>query len=388
MVVVLALFASGVLTTKGGGGGAIQGESSASALAVANAYAKTFPGGPWNISGLAGLHLTTAHTLSLLGSGSLSTCAMEGTQNYTVSASSGNYSSGNFPVWEVDYFNASGTLNLLVVGSQVVAHLLEVGPGHCTSLRLGPTLLNTSGISSVAAAPAALSYNNLSGFAAAHSQADAQAVLRGGEWWFTYTSCDLFYDTGAPAAGAAAEAGVSTATGRLDPNATYFDAMTVCALRYWYGQEIPPSSLFAVGNPMGGTCPMGFTFATDGCLAGDYTYWLTIETSYLDFVGVQLSVDTSTGATYNLPAASPGGFSILNPEEEVAAQSPIAGSHPMQSYGFTVWNSGVSPTDLLPTNDTILIDMGTLNPTGMGLTFVVGCPLFPPGQTTPPLSLP
>lgn len=161
VIVVLALFATGVLPGKGGGSAV---NSSATALAAANAYAKTVPGGPWNLSVMEGLDLTIAHTISLLLYGSSPSCVKIGTQNYTIPSNSGTYSNGDFTTWELRYLNATGALTLAVTGGQVVAHLVE-WPVSC-SVRVypGPGVLHVGNVTSTQAASAALADANVSSF--------------------------------------------------------------------------------------------------------------------------------------------------------------------------------------------------------------------------------
>jgi len=390
VIVVVALFATGILSTKGGGSSS--GTSSDIALAAANAYAKTVSGGPWSISGLVGIDLSITHTLSLLNGLSPSYCTLLGTQNYTIPASSGTYSNGNLATWLVGYINASSTLDVVVSNGQVVAHLEEVGPlsgNHCSGTYPGPAPLNTTGISSVTAASTALSDKNVSAFVAAHPTADARMFLFDGEWNIDYTTCDYFYDPGAPAQGAEVDAAVNVATGKLDVNYTESLTSAVCLDRFWYGQQIPASDLFAATNPIRGTCPAGSTFATQGCLAGDFTYRLSIETSYIPFGSIHFSVDTKNGSSYNL--TGPGGFTVLTFQGTVAAQRGIPSGQQMTMMdgNFLVYGQGVQGGSLLPTNDTILLDMGTSNPAGLGLTFSDFIPsqvLY--GPSTPPVPLP
>lgn len=385
VIVVLALFATGVLPGKGGGAGT--GNSSATALAAANAYAKTVPGGPWNLSGMEGLDLTVAHTISLLLYGSSPSCVEVGTQNYTIPSNTGTYSNGDFTTWEFSYLNATGALNLAVTGGRVVAHLVEWPVSCAVRTYPVPGPLHVGNVTSTQAASAALADANVSSFVSAHPAADARAFQFRGYWDIDYTTCDYFYSPGAPAQGAEVDVGVNATTGQLNVNDTESLPSAVCALRFWSEQSIAPSDLFAVGHPIAGTCPTGSTFAANGCLAGDYTYRMTIVTSYVTIASVYLWVNTPTGPAYNL--TGPGGFSVLTPQGAVAAQTAITSGQPMgMNRTFAVYGPGVLVGDLLPANDSIVLDMGTSNPAGLGLTFIVESGFFYPAASTPPVSLP
>jgi flagellin-like protein len=143
----------------------------------------------------------------------------------------------------------------------------------------------------------------------------------------------------------------------------------------------PIGSAFTVGpNPSPGSakCAAGGTFATTGCLAGDYTYTLTIESSSVNFGNVLFQVKTAAGANY--VATGSGGFSVLNITGKVAAQFAAPGNAmAMTSGGFSVYSAtagtcGItavlcSASTSLSNLYSIVIDMGTANPAGQGLTF-------------------
>jgi len=151
---------------------------------------------------------------------------------------------------------------------------------------------------------------------------------------------------------------------------------------------VPIGSAFAVGNPVLGQCSAGDSFAVNGCNAGDYTYTLTIEISSVEFGNVLFTVRTASGSNYTVLPGS-GGFSIVAITGEVAAQtnSTQMGNTLWMSTNWFTYGPGYVPSYPLTSIDTILIDMGKANPTGLGLTFVV----FGSGNysgSTPPLALP
>jgi flagellin-like protein len=143
----------------------------------------------------------------------------------------------------------------------------------------------------------------------------------------------------------------------------------------------PIGSAFAVGpvpTPPVSQC----TAAGGGCLgATDYTYSLMIASSSVTFGDVLFEVKTISGSLYS--ATTFGGFTILNATGGVAASYTVsAGAVPMAmpSGGFTTWGGSAACGILgaacgvnspLTNVYTLVIDMGTKNPSGLGLTFTV-----------------
>jgi flagellin-like protein len=143
----------------------------------------------------------------------------------------------------------------------------------------------------------------------------------------------------------------------------------------------PIGSAFSAGSPISGKCITGDTYAlvtmtttTYGCLAGDYIYTLTVETTGAAFGNVLFEVKTATGTIDTTAGAN--GFTVLTIGSLVAAQSPAYTTLAMTGP-FSTYNTGsVCNTNTCTTSTpwssiyTIMIDMGTVNPVGTGLTFV------------------
>jgi len=152
--------------------------------------------------------------------------------------------------------------------------------------------------------------------------------------------------------------------------------------------EVPIGAAFAAGDPVEGICQSGYAYSVNGCEAGDYVYSLTIESSSVDFGNVLCEVETSSGAVYSMPSLS-GGFSIISPSVYVAAQAtPITtGQGMVMNNTWSAYVTGTSASTQLTSLYTILIDMGTVDPTSLGLQFVVlGTGGY--GGTTAPVALP
>jgi archaeal type IV pilus assembly protein PilA len=153
----------------------------------------------------------------------------------------------------------------------------------------------------------------------------------------------------------------------------------------------PIGTAFSVGNPTSSICATGNTYGTNGCKAADYIYTLTVETATASFASVQFEVKTSAGAI--LTAASAGGFTVENVAGAIAAQSTASTTMAMSStfttYGASPICNGVacSTSTTFSSIYTIVIDMGTGNPTGQGYTFVaIGTGSY--SGTTSPVALP
>jgi len=146
-------------------------------------------------------------------------------------------------------------------------------------------------------------------------------------------------------------------------------ATSFMALAPW--RTTPIGTAFAAGDPIANTCAVSSTFSVNGCKAGDYIYEITIETSsQVAFDNVLLEVKTSTGAIESHVGA--GGFSIMSIGGQVLAQTPIPGGESMAMVStFTTYGIGVWPETYLTSVYSILLDMGTANPAGLGYTFVV-----------------
>jgi hypothetical protein len=393
VVVTVVLIAPGVLTTSAYSGGPV---SSDVAIAVANGFTNNTSGGPWSLVFVTGQDSTVGHSVTLSGFlGQHSGCNISGSANYTMPGYAGNYSDGKFTLWLLDYYNATGELEVAVVNGQVVAHLATwEGPCLPQNQPFVYSPIPSGVASSATAAAAVLQDPNVSAFVSTHSSVEASAFLSPWglnswgksqlTWSFEYSACASYFTRGTPAEGGLVDAHANSTTGTLDLGSTYYDPNYPCILN-WAG-TLPPSDVFALGNPVFGMCPRGFNFTTNGCLEGDYTYTVPINTSYQTFWGLnfQVSDPGTPGEFYNL--SSPGGFSILAPNGTVAARTNIsAGSVMRTSFGFSYFGPG-SELGVIPTTDTILLDMGTSDPAGLGLSLAATSSYF--NGSTPPVTLP
>lgn len=391
VIVVVALLLSGLIPTSGSGGGSGGAgvETSSEAMAVANSVASGVAHGPWALNGVGGLSVLNPSTETLPYN--VHDCAATGSSNFTIPASTGEYSTGRLSSWTFEYVNETRTAFLILqVANGQVSELLLQG-ANCPIFSIGAPI-ETPFVSSDVAASAALNSGNISGFVGNHSSAAAeeeliqQGAANGGlQWLLTYTTCSPIFSPGVPSQGSVVQAFVNATTGLL--NHTDSQPSSNCAFAFYRVSQIPIEEAFVVTNPVLSMCPSGSTFATNGCSAGDYTYSISITTSYLWFFPTGFWLDEASGSVYY--ATGDGGFSVLTSSGSVAAQTAVAAQTPMaMPHSFTTFGSGVSGISTISTSDTILIDMGTLDPAGMGLTFEANGPSDAFTGNTPPLTLP
>ncbi|MGA8711246.1 MAG: hypothetical protein WB786_08500 [Thermoplasmata archaeon] len=133
----------------------------------------------------------------------------------------------------------------------------------------------------------------------------------------------------------------------------------------------PIGSAFSVGNPVASVCASGATFSTTGCLAGDFTYNLTIESSTVTFGSVLFHVATPSGAVYVATGGEPG-FSIHGSNWAIVAQYATTGGAMAMTSGWTYFG-GVNASTPLTSQDSILVDVGIVNPAHQGYLFATDC---------------
>ena len=148
---------------------------------------------------------------------------------------------------------------------------------------------------------------------------------------------------------------------------------------------LPPiSAEFVVGPATLGKCLFGNTFAMNGCDAIHFEYVINIQKSNVSSGEVAFEVNTDAGVVAGLAAGL--GFSMLNAAGGVLVQFPVHDGY--MGMNSSAWNYGTGRRVRRPflVSDVIILDAGTNNPLGEGLTFVV-IGTGPYGGFTPPLSL-
>ncbi len=124
-----------------------------------------------------------------------------------------------------------------------------------------------------------------------------------------------------------------------------------------------------IGNPGGAggaawsICPTGSTFISSGCHAGDYVYTAGVEESTISFGVVQFEVVTAAGDVVSI--VGPGGFAVLPISGPPVARFAVASGGAMLLVpGGWTYTMGISNATALTTLDSIVLDMGTVNPVG------------------------
>jgi hypothetical protein len=379
VVVALVLAASGGLFSTGPSSAAVP-ESSSTALAQADALARSTAGGPWSLSEVAGVGFTAPYSNDTPPTNS-SSCGVSDFSGINLPAYTGNYSSGKLPNWVFTFVDLEANTEIVVFVQNGHASLVEKlsGPG-CLSGGPGTSPLPATFVNSTQVAAALLETQNFSAFVRANPSANAELALFSAEltpgpevteWLAIYTTCDLQSPRNGPANGSFAYGDVNASTGLVF--GTSYSTGENCTTGMTPGNQsgsMPIGTAFAAGNPLASNCPTGSTFARNGCNAGDFTYSLTVESSTVDLDNVLFEVETSVGDPY--APGSPAGFSILNGSGYAEAEYAVPSSGGLvMTMPFGTFGTGITGATPITSVDSILIDMGTANPTGLDLQFVV-----------------
>src|SRR5580658_3737776 len=147
----------------------------------------------------------------------------------------------------------------------------------------------------------------------------------------------------------------------------------------------PIGSALAVGGGSPATKCSGVGIPTIGCLAAnDHVYTLVVAHSTVAFGDVLFEVKTPTGVPYI--ATTDGGFNILNIVGSTVAAYNLTVSGPLVVPDSGSWayfsGTGVGAGTPLTTTSTIVVDMGSVDPTGQGYEFLVAGTGHYSGTTT------
>jgi hypothetical protein len=154
--------------------------------------------------------------------------------------------------------------------------------------------------------------------------------------------------------------------------------------------SVPPSvcgalecgPAFVMGNPIESRCAGNDTFPVNGCLGGDYSYMLTVEQSSFPFGDISFRVVNSSGSV--IIATGALGFSVTNLTSTVVAQSAVDAGVMAMISGWT-YASGTSSSTPLTNIYGVVVDMGSVDPTGRGYGFVAVVMSPAMGENTLPL---
>jgi len=395
VLLVVSLALAGVLHLGGGGssGSTANTSTEESAAATSGNLASGISGGPWSLVDAFGSDSTTTvtHNASSAFPGNATCYLQNGTiSSVTVPAYSGNYSNGMAQLWLFEYYHADHAL-LIVVQNGAAHEVGEVGGPGCYFTG-APTLLPSGLVDSSAAAQAAVRTSAGASFARTYASANATYSLLNQGIYVRGTLTNLsVWDIDFQACSANTTQSFSSVVYATNATVLMADSSTGGSCG-GSPHSIPIGTAFAAGNPISSVCATGDTYAANGCLAGDYTYTLTIETATASFASVLFEVRTPTGAIVNAPSV--GGFTVVNIMGQIAAQmttptTALVMNTTFGTYGASPVCNGEAcgPSTVFTSIYSIVIDMGTGNPTGQGYSFVVvGTGAY--SGTTAPLSLP
>ena len=152
-----------------------------------------------------------------------------------------------------------------------------------------------------------------------------------------------------------------------------------------------PSSMVPIGTVLNfgsatlTVCPAGRTFASVGCVGGDYLYAVNITGASIALGAFGLIVANGSGVVWT--GDSNAGMTLIDAHDSILAQFATFGG-PMRESSNWVYENSTSASTQLSTSDALLLDMGRSSPAGLGLTLSA----FPLGDdgytgTTSPTSL-
>lgn len=377
VLLLLVVILPSLSTSSGspGSGGGLASEQTAAA--IAGSFTNRLAGGPWQLVDAFG-SLTTTETVVSISNlfPSNASCPLldQTVASVELAPFNGTYESGLAEAWVFLYW-ASGVggnsaLGIFVQSGSAVELGEESGAGCYITT---PLTLGTDLIDSTAAAQAAVATASGSTFIAAVHHANA-----------TYSLEPVSYTSGGSSKTASlwyvlfsGKAGSATRTFGAELYAN--NGTVLCTTGYKLPcvslvTPVPIGSAFSAGAPVSSICPAAYTYAANGCKAADYIYTLTVETTGATFGSVLFEVKTSSGAID--VAASVGGFSVMTISSVVAAQMTTASTTlgmtaTFGTYGGAGVCNGATCSASTPWSSiyTIIIDMGTGNPVGTGLSF-------------------
>jgi|HubBroStandDraft_1064217.scaffolds.fasta_scaffold44302_2 hypothetical protein len=147
------------------------------------------------------------------------------------------------------------------------------------------------------------------------------------------------------------------------------------------------ASNFAFAQSNGSVCPAGSTFSIEGCAATHYRYLITIARASVEFGDVAFGITTSSGSIYTASEAL--GFTIVNATGALLVQAAITdGMMSMSSTGWS-WSYAASTSVSSPvlTSYILIVDLGTTDPSGLGLS-IVALGMGTESGSTAPIPLP
>jgi len=338
------------------------------AVSAANNVSASTPGGPWSLRGVQGAD-TTIPTSIQVGSncGFQSGSGTESFGSYT-----GNYSNGELDSWTFLYENPGNTQFLVVEDNGGHASAVGVSSSNCDQNK-GSVPVNPEGVIDSPRIATTLLHNLLvERFIASNPIANSSFLLidlgppTGWVWEVGYQTCQV--GGYGPFTGNDVEAIVNATTGVLN-NISSATGVSSCA-----GHATPTAigSVFGLFFPKEATCPPGDSYAVNGCQGGDAIYLVGVAyaQSVAHLGNFFLQIETSDGKVLTL-SQGVGGFAILNGSTDAVAESTAGPTLSMTGWTFPAGSPANNSTVLENGKSSIVVDLGTSIPYGLGNFLVV-----------------
>jgi len=328
------------------------------AESAAHNLSSSTAGGPWTLRYATGMDVTTALSTKVGGSG----CEYaNGSGVDSIGSYSGNYSNGKLENWLFVYVNSIDSQFLEVTVSGGHASDIGVASENCglgDAPPIGTHILDSTQV-------AAILLNDSPVRAFLYSEPSANAVYmlvnfegsEGAVWEVAYQVCNTGVPNGPQ--GGDVEAWFNATSGMAE-GLTYNSPGTSCSTQMG---PVPINFVLSIGSSSPFTCPVGDTYATNGCTAGDYVYHLSVGyyESAVTLGSVRFEVTTATGGVVNLGTAD-GGFALLNPSGGVLAESTPSPLLAMTGWMFPSGSSATNSTDWYPATGGLSIAFGAISP--------------------------
>lgn len=372
VLVVLALVFTGVLVVlPQSSPGPGEPQPFSTAVSAADNVSASTSGGPWTLHGVQGSDVTV-HFGIQVGSncGFTSGNGFDSIQPYT-----GNYSNGTLANWLFFYQNPKATQFLAVADDGGHTSNIGISGSSGCGLNNNTPPVNPSVVVDSTQVAATLLHNlQVERFIASNPVANSSFLLLykgeigGWMWQVGYQTCQVGNYGPLGAVGDSLQAFVNATTGTVDE---IYSALGVGSCSGAPTQTYPVGTVLGFGLATLSTCLTGYTYAANGCHAGDWTYLvpLVVAQQVVTYGSITFQVEGPNGAVVTLAGQTGGfaAFAFLN-GTELLAESPASSLLSMTAWTYP---SGSSASNSAHFDDSVLIDMGSENPEGSGYMFVV-----------------
>lgn len=129
--------------------------------------------------------------------------------------------------------------------------------------------------------------------------------------------------------------------------------------------SVPIGAVLGFGPATLKVCPGTSTFSSNGCVSGHYVFLVAITSATIALGDFGLVVANSSGDIWS--GDSNAGLTFIDANNAVLAQYPTLGGA-MYADSDWVYANTTSGSTQLSTSDTLLLDMGQMDPAELGLT--------------------